>query len=149
MLLGLVASNVYETPPISMKLRQFQDERSSSLKSIKLLSGNQLSRVLRRLRPSFAGRAGSAGSADSRLRVRVGMMASASSSTSAKALRSSIWSTGAVAADGAPDLRVVFSSSSSLKLIKSFWTLVRRGMRLGARERPSRQASASIRLFRR
>ena len=141
----VMRTNVYETPPISMKLRQFQDDMSSSLKSMKLLRGNQLSMVPRRLRAGFAGRAGLAWSTDSRLRARVGMMASTSSSTSAKALRSSVWMAG-----DAGDLGVVdFSSSSSLKLIKLLRRVEERGTRWGARERPSRQARASMRLLRR
>jgi hypothetical protein len=49
---------------------------------------------------------------------------------------------------GAIDLRAIdFSSSSSLKLIKLFRRVEGRGTRWGARERPSRQARASIRLF--
>lgn len=140
-------SNAYATPPISMKLRQFQDDcsRSSSLRSMKLLKGNQLSMVLRRLRAGLAGRVDVALSARACLCEQLGMMASTSSSTSAKALRSS----GRVDLVTV-DLRVVdVSSSSSLKFIKLFRREDERGGRLRGRGRPSRQASASMRLLRR
>lgn len=41
---------VYEAPPISMKFRQFHDEKSSSFKSMKLVKGNHDSFALFRLR---------------------------------------------------------------------------------------------------
>lgn len=131
---------LHEIPPISIKLRQFHD-RSSSFRSMKLFRGNHDSTVLLLWR--FAG----CETETERGKLVCfggkclgdGMTASPSSSISANEPKSSTWMQGFPCA-------LASSSSSSLMLMKLF----RRfdlGMRL-ARERPSRHARASMRLFR-
>jgi hypothetical protein len=135
----------HETPPISMKLRQFHD-RSSSFRSMKLLRGNHESTVL------LLWRFGGFDTETERGKVACfwerclegGTIASPSSSISANEPKSSTWMKGVFPSD---ESTLASSSSSSLMLMK-FFLRFDLGMRLAARERPSRHARASMRLFR-
>jgi hypothetical protein len=135
----------YETPPISMKLRQFHD-RSSSFRSMKLFRGNHASTVL------LLCRFGGCETETERRKVVClgercldgGTITSPSSSISANEPKSSTGTKGVFPSD---ESTLASSSSSSLILMK-FFRRLDLGMRLAARERPSRHARASIRLFR-